>query len=394
MPVFWELDIVYDMQPRLMTGAILLGALTSLASANEATVKIACQSLAVYSASAEDAAGSTYQANFTADFTDEGDIVSLNNEWYAASGTIGYETFLYLEDTLFEVGYVAFLEVDIPRSGDSNLNFLTDFLEVENEISAQTSGSVDFGNGPEPVVASWSRAAGQNLGTVTLSLPSPSPIGDQLSFDHTFEIFQYEGKLTYTPATMIGGTVTASVDLTRAGGEGKITGAFPLRVTDSRTLERQPTQWSAPDQVTMEVLGTYEVDGVELFLDRIATRPWYAGSFFFLDGIPGTPFQDEFDLWDMFVNDPNDTDQDGIPDLTDPATVTPTEPPVLSLALTGGSLQITLTGQAGTTVNLERKDSLGGGAWSVVQSVTLANTTETVILNAPAGNSFYRATIP
>ena len=193
---------------------------------------------------------------------------------------------------------------------------------------------------------------------------------------------------------MIGGNVTASVDLTRAGGDGKITGAFPLIVTDALSLEREPTQWSAPDQVTLEVLGTYEVDGVELFLDRLGTRPWYFGSFFFLDGIPGTPFQDEFDLWDMFVNDPNDADKDGIPDLTDPATVTPTEPPVLSLGLNGDSLQITLTGTAGTTVNLEQKDSLGGGTWSVVQSVNLAGTTESVILNVPAGNSFYRATIP
>lgn|GEM_PF-803837 len=394
LPARLGLFRVYFMQPRQFSAALLAGTLSFSALANEATVTMACQSIAVFSASADDSIGSTYLAAFTADFNDQSEIASINNEWFAYSGTSNYATLLQLEDTFFEVGFTAFLEVDIPLPGDSNLNFITDFFEVDRAIDAQTAGSADFGDGPQPVSAVWSRAAGKNTGQVRLSLATPSALGDELVFEHTFEIFQYSGKFTYTAASALGGDVSGNLDLTRVGGEGKLVGGFPLILTDARSLERRPTQWTGSDQVNYEILGTHEVEEVELFLDRIATRPWYAGSFFFLDGMPGTPFQDEFDLWDIFISDPNDGDGDGIPDLTDPPTIIPSEPPSLVLSASQGSLQFTISGTAGTVVNLEQRPALSTGNWTVLQAVTLAGASETVVLNSPSENSFYQVTIP
>lgn len=369
-----------------------LGSLTNWA--NDAELTIACQSIAVYPATADDAVGSTYEGSFTSDFSDDGELISINHEWFPVSGTVGYASGLQLVDTLFEITYLAIVEADIPLSGDSNLNFITDFFEVDREVSAETSGSIDFGAGPEPVAASWSRAAGQTSGILRLSFASPSPVGDGLTFEHTFEVFQYRGAVRYTPASEIGGSVAATVDLKRVGTEGEFKGNLPMRAVDVRSLEREATQWTAADGTVFDVLGTFEVEGVELFLDRLPNRPSYVGSFFFLDGVPGTPFQDEYDLWDAFLRDPNDADGDGIPDLTDPAGAVISEPPVLSLRTEGQNLVIQLTGKVGTTVQLEQRSGLNSGSWSSVQSVTFSQATETVVVASPATDTFYRATAP
>ncbi len=362
--------------------------------ANEAEITIACQSIAVYSASAEDAIGSTYDSSFTTDFTEEGVLNSLNNEWYPVDGTVGYLSAVQLVDTLFEVTHVGLVQADIPLPGDSNLNFITDFFEVDRAVSAQTSGTIDYGDGAKPVKVTWSREAGQALGSVELSLPSPSPVGDALTFQHTFEILQYRGKLTYTPAEGIGKPVNASVNLTRLGAEGSFKGPLPMVVSDVRTLERTATQWTAADQTVFDVLGTFEVDGVELYLDKLPSRPWYAGSFFFMDGIPSTPFQDEFDLYDVFVNDPNDGDGDGIPDLTDPVSTVVPDPPTVAVHMAEAGLQFTISGSPGSTVQLEHRSALSSGSWTLLQTVTLSAASETVVLSRPSADTFYRATIP
>jgi hypothetical protein len=93
-----------------------LGSLTNWA--NDAELTIACQSIAVYPATADDAVGSTYEGSFTSDFSDDGELISINHEWFPVGGTVGYASGLQLVDTLFEVTYLAIVEADIPLRFD------------------------------------------------------------------------------------------------------------------------------------------------------------------------------------------------------------------------------------------------------------------------------------
>lgn len=365
--------------------------------ANEATLNLVCQSFAVRPAQAvPDPSGSgpaECMSEFTTDVDDQGTIRSINGEWFPYNGTLGYTSTVRLRSLESNLEWVGVIEADIPKAGDLNLNFSTDFLEVDQAVSAKTQGSVDFGMGSGPVVAEWARKAGSAQGTVTFRMPSPFEEGSELVFVHPFEVLHYRGVLAYTPAGVGSARVDASVQLKRLGADGQWTGPMPLLIRDPRTLERVKTHWLDAGQVDYEVLGSREVEGVELFLDRIANRPWYAGSLFLLDGLPSTPFQDEFDAWDVFVVDPNDINANGVPDLSDLQKSEP-KPPTVSLSGLPQALRLTVTGESGRTVRVEWSPTLVPSAWTLVRSVTLSNLPEVVPVDAVGGAGFYRVTTP
>jgi hypothetical protein len=130
-----------------------------------------------------------------------------------------------------------------------------------------------------------------------------------------------------------------------------------------------------------------------LFLDRIASRPWYAGSLFLLDGLPTTPFQDEFDVWDVFVVDPNDANANGIPDLSDPQPVAPTSPTVF-ISGPPGALRLTVKGEVGRTIRVEWSPTLSPAVWSLVRSGTLSSAPEVIPVEIGGSGGFYRVTSP
>jgi hypothetical protein len=365
--------------------------------ANEATMNLVCQSFAVRPAqSVPDPSGPGVLdciGEFTTDLDELGRFRSVNSEWFPYNGTLGYTSNIRLRNIELALEWVGVIEVDIPKAGDVNLNFITDFLEVDQAVSATTQGSVDLGLGAEPVVAQWNRMAGSAQGTLTLRMPSPFEVGTELEFLHPFEVLHYRGPLTYTPAAVGTTRVEAQVQLQRLGGQGQFTGPMPLIIRDARTLERANTHWIASGAIDYEVLGSKEVDGVELFLDRIANRPWYAGSLFLLDGQPATPFQDEFDLWDVFVVDPNDANANGIPDLSDPQPVEPTLP-TASISGPPGALRLTVRGEAGRTIRVEWSPTLSPPVWSLVRSGTLSSAPEVIPVEDGGSGGFYRVTSP
>ncbi|MCW5557341.1 MAG: hypothetical protein KIT22_05860, partial [Verrucomicrobiae bacterium] len=286
-------------------------------------------------------------------------------------------------------------EVEITLAGEKNLNFLTDFFEVDHAVNATTTGTLTLDDQERDVTVVWTREAGETAGSVRITFSSPAHQIAELTFTSAFEIFQYRGTLAYTPATEIGRTVEATIDLTRVGGDTKFTGPMPMTLTDLRTLYRESTDWTGPGGETFSVLGTTDIEGVEFPLDRLANRPWYVGSFFFLDGVPSTPFQDEYDIWDVFIFDPNDADEDGVPDLTDPDIATPGVPPSLTVTASGATLQLSITGTPGSTATLEQKATLNSGAWSVLQTITFSTAAQSVTIDPPAsGNAFYRVVAP
>ncbi len=371
--------------------------LPCLLQANEATMNLVCQSFVVRPALAvPDPSGGIAVdclGEFTTDLNNVGEFRSINGEWFPYNGTLGYTSTIRIRSIELGLEWIGVIEVDIPKAGDLNLNFITDFLEADQAVSATTHGTVDVGLGAEPVVAKWNRMAGSAEGTVTLRMPSPFEVGTELEFLHPFEVLHYRGSLTYTPAAPGTTRVEAQVQLPRLGGNGQFAGPMPLIVRDSGTLERVNTHWIGSGAVDFEVLGSKEVEGLELFLDRIANRPWYAGSLFLLDGQPATPFQDEFDLWDVFVVDPNDANANGIPDLSDPQPAAPTSPTV-SLSGPPGALRLTVTGEAGRTIRVEWSPTLSPSVWSLIRSGTLSSAPEVIPVEAGGFNGFYRVTSP
>jgi len=364
---------------------------------NEAAMNLVCQSFVVRPAQAvPDPSGGNASdciGEFTTDINDLGEFRSINGEWFPYNGTLGYTSNIRIRSVELGLEWIGVIEVDIPKAGDLNLNFITDFLEVDQAVSATTQGTVDVGLGVEPVAARWNRMAGSAEGTLTLRMPSPFEAGTDLEFLHRFEVLHYRGSLTYTPAAVGTTRVEARVQLPRLGGSGHFEGPMPLIVRDARTLERVNTHWIAAGGVDFEVLGSRDVEGVELFLDRIASRPWYAGSLFLLDGQPATPFQDEFDAWDVFVVDLNDANANGIPDLSDPQPVAPTVPTV-SLSGPPGALRLTVTGEAGRSVRVEWSPSLSSPAWSLIRSGTLSGLPEVIPVEVGGSSGFYRVTSP
>lgn len=360
--------------------------------ANEATIQIACTSIRAGDASAFDVAETSFEIRYTSDFSDT-DINSFNGEWYQFIGTVGYESVFTLENMDFGVVDVGVLDVEIPNPGDENLNFLTDFFEVERAISGQTTGAVSLGGKSQAVTAVWQRAAGETTGTVTLSFPAfPALLIGELTFTHTFEIFQYQGTLAYTPPAS-DGSMDATVNLKRVGAEGSFEGPFPLKLAEDGTIERLSTEWTNALEESFEVIGSKDIEDVDLSLARIPLRKQYAGSFFFVDGIPSTPdFQDEFDLWDVFIDDPNDADGDGLADLGDaPAAA----PPQANLVWINKTLQLSIAAPAGTRINIQQRTSLSEGDWATTQSFALGSANETIAIPVPEGGaSFWRVVVP
>ncbi|MBL9175080.1 MAG: hypothetical protein JNL10_16190, partial [Verrucomicrobiales bacterium] len=298
-----------------------------------------------------------------------------------------------LENVDFGVVDVGVLDVEIPNPGDANLNFLTDFFEVDRAVSGQTTGTVTLGGKSQAVTAVWQRTAGEATGTVTLSFPAfPSLLIGDLTFTHTFEIFQYQGTLAYTPPAA-DGRIPGTVNLNRVGADGHFSGSFPLTLAADGTLERLAAEWTNSLEEVFEVIGSKEIEDVDLSLVRVPLRKQYVGSFFFVDGVPSTPdFQDEFDLWDVFIDDPNDADGDGVADLGDaPAAA----PPVARLSWINKTLQLGIQAPAGTRVDLQQRTSLAGGDWATTQSFTLGSADETIAVPVPEGGaSFWRVVVP
>jgi hypothetical protein len=359
---------------------------------NEARMVMSCTSVSVPPVSTRQS-GQTYVLGFTT--ADDG---SINNELYQSIGNTTYESAALLLVPGFADPLVFDFTVDLPNTGDSDLNLLTDFFEVARPIASQvTSGELIFDDGMDvtrgQVTATWNRAAGSTKGTVQFRLNIDDLAIRDLRFNHPFEIFEYQGNLTYTVS---GTNINAAVDLTRQGAAtDKFTGPFHMTRRNTAELDRNESDWFGPADESFTVLSSTAIDGAELLLTRGATGTNYYGSFYFRDGIPSTPFENEFDLWDVQIFDPNDANKNHIPDLSDePGGVQPATP-VAVLTVTGGQLKLKITAKAGQPIVVEQRSDLGASNWIQVDARTLTADTEELPLTPPGtGNLFYRVRTP
>jgi hypothetical protein len=277
------------------------------------------------------------------------------------------------------------LAVEIPRNLDANQNGYADFFEVSQNLPRTITSGVfqAAGNESGTITAAWTRPQGSHTGTCTLSIVSSS-FGSLGEFQHSFELIEYTGPLAYTPQIE---EISGHLNLTRTGNPTEtLTGPFHF--------EKSPHN---PHDELLLTAGSWTnaLDEPYLYFTDLFTRyeTNYFGFVEFLDGYKPTP-QEDYWLWGLSIDDPNDTNTNGIPDFSD----TP-EPPAqtlsLSVSFANNSLLLTVTGPVGHTVQLHESSSLPATFWNTKLSITLTNNPQIIPLPLPTNNhTFWRTALP
>ena len=280
------------------------------------------------------------------------------------------------------------LFVGAPGLGDVNLDALTDFCEVAlGNTNMETSGVIGVvdsaGEHDGTVTAIWNRAGGVTTGTVSFHIEIPD-LGVDLGTTNSFEIYQYRGNLTYT-ATDKG--VSASVELARLGASGEIRGPFPLFRTDLYDLNFPAGAWTNSDHAKLAFISS-TTEGVSLSKGPLPT--YYDGLISFRDGQPALGFGSGYEVWYLDLFDPNDANQNHIPDIVEPPI--DLTPPAISITSDSNSLNLQVVGHTGQFVFVDLTTSLSPPAWTNLSSFSLTNPVQNLSLTLPAStNGFYRA---
>ncbi|TAK92944.1 MAG: hypothetical protein EPO07_18810, partial [Verrucomicrobia bacterium] len=281
---------------------LLLGFLAGLSFANlhaeTAQARLFCYSVRVH--------GATGTGGATLDLTTSPNII--NDELAPYFSTRTHYCAFVLDDGSFPIEGTMYL--DAPLGLDANDDGFDDFFDTTRGVAiTSTAGTFNTGFSTGTVTAQWIRSAGSKNGTCVLSLTDNS-FGYLGTFNHSFEILEYKGVLTYTPAAT---NVTGSLSLTRAGSALE-TLAGPAQFNKSPTipadeLELQAGGWTnAASQALTFVVATVDRD--------LIRQTNYYGVVLFDDGEPATADAD-YSLWVLSLDDANDSDHDGVPNFSD-----------------------------------------------------------------------------
>ena len=159
--------------------------------------------------------------------------------------------------------------------------------------------------------------------------------------------------------------------------------------TSEIELDRAAVTWKGPGDLDFELLGSNDIEDAPFPITHVSQR-FYAGVIVLADGDPTTPFTDEYDYFDLIIEDQNDADGDRLPDLTDSPSVAPPRP-TLATTLFEGSLRVLVTGGAPAgRVAVERSPALPAAEWSSVGEVTLDDAGKAVVnAGIPTGDRAY-----
>lgn len=289
---------------------------------------------------------------------------------------------LTLTDTTFFEEVPGNLLLELPLV-DADANGIPDFFQVEMAVGATSSGIYAIqGYGAGAVEARWSRAAGSPVGTCVLDFKM-NAFQSLAVFTHSFELWEYRGTLQYEAAES---SVSFSLQAER-------TESPPARWEGHGSLVRAPSEPQnhlvlLPGSWTNQTGEAWSFSTNHLF--RMEHSPaTYAAFFDFADGDPATTEPDYF-TWAWSVHDPNDSDQDGIPDLSDdPAEAQPSLR--LWIRRHGETLEIGVEGPPGAGCRLLTTTHLAEGPWEEILAVTLTNSTQLLLRRVPdEANRFWR----
>jgi len=272
--------------------------------------------------------------------------------------------------------------INLPAFADINGNGFNDFFESALTVGGTTSGTYSAGSEHGTVTASWARGAGSKDGSCTLHLVD-SVFGDLGSFNHRFELLEYQGPVLFTPGT---NNVTGSVNLLQTGdATSSLQGPFEFVKISTDRLLLQPGTWTNGNSQLL----TFTND----FYSR--DSPWttnYYGLIEFDDGEPNTPAPDYL-AWVLSIDDTNDANHNGIPDFSDdPAAAVAPRAPGLALVWNSTNLSFSISGDVGHLHDIQQITDLSTSNWQTLVSVTLTNDSQTVSVPLPQGRAgFWRA---
>ncbi|MDH7503255.1 MAG: hypothetical protein QHJ82_11180 [Verrucomicrobiota bacterium] len=370
-----------------LAGVVTLGAGYAMRAA-DAQMILHCSSVMLHPAKLK-VLGQTYTLSATTlmDGTIN-DEIGINEDPASAHYR---STYLMFTDPVFPDEPVPlYCDMDIADPGDSNWNGVSDFFEVDHAVTAAKSGGeVYFDDGADvytgTVDMTWDRDAASAVGTCTLRLRIPD-FGIDMTFKHAFEVFDYRGTLSYVVA---GTNIHCTVNLQRQGQEGSLKGPWELQRIDTDELSFDAASWAKESGAAIQ---WYSSTDMEYNLYRGGTRTNYFGVLATEDGMPETPATAEYQIYEVHIFDPNDSDGDKIPDLSDDSP--PPKPPTLTLLAADKKLKLRIQGEVGRRVYVEQSSLLTFQNATTLPAFTLTNATQEVELNWPTqATSFWRARI-
>jgi hypothetical protein len=344
-----------------------------LAAAGQAQMHLYCQSLRFQPALTE-SQGVKYTLDLTTDSPGatqpNGELAPLPD---GATSTHG--CFYRFSISIFAQPVYGRFALNVPNATDKNTNGIPDFFEISQPVSATTAGHFEDVAQRGDATTAWSRQAGSRNGTCLLTMD-----GYNLTFTLTFEIQELNGMLNYSPTVT---NINGSVQLVKDQNTNQIvSGQAIFEKTSTESLKLNAGSWINPSSQTLVFQEIAELNRV---------NKDYFAIFEFQDGDRGTAV-DDYALWLLKISDPNDSNRNGIPDLSDEPV---TRQPSLTLKQSKTNLLLNISGQVGQLHQIERTVILSTSQWTLATSVTLTNDPQVVPLPIPTNAiSFWRLRVP
>ena len=364
---------------------------------NTANLRMFCQSVRIEKGSA-----SALSLAYYTEFSSSENWTQPNAEFYTLledEPPTHFSYFLLTGDVFAGLsGLEGGMWITVPDHLDTDADGVPDFYQVAQGINTVTvSGKFEIYDPIDPkalvdygtVQVSWRRTAGQHRGKCDLVWASQAPPATAiipaggLRFTHDFEIIEFAGTYKYQPAET---EIEGLVNLAQVGNPARtLQGPMPMiraAFDPVNALDIPESAWTNHLGQTLVALGGY--------LDRYPEFDLqYYGPFSFYDGDLSTEDWD-YEFYYVGIEDPNDHNGNGIPDLTDPP---PAQGPTLGIGLSGGVARLTLAGQVGQTLLIQTASSLGTLDWNEVATVTLTNSSQSIPLPNHNGNTAFWRTI-
>lgn len=343
-------------------------------SANVASVRLANDSVRMLPGDCSCGFGLTWIMYFSSFYTEEPSQANGELAPQAQPADFAYWTYLVLEDPSMYAS-ATFAELNLPLTADANGNGIPAFFDVDEAVSAQTTGRyvIIWEPGYGELQLTWDRPAGSRFGSCQLYMDD-SILGLMGPFEHAFELVEFSGSLTYIPSP---DPITGSIRLAKAGAaaeslEGPV--ALIRSATDRfNRLTLVGGQWTGPSTTLS-------------YSDSLVARNSFQPSVY-RGTLQGSA--DAYPHWKLTITDPNDANGNGIPDLSDDVATAPPRRPALSLTLAGTNLLISLRGDIGHTHWLQEAATPNATNWNTIHTIVLTNDPQGVTIPWPAASPAY-----
>lgn len=300
------------------------------------------------------------------------------------TSSLGYAVFSdevspsFGESGVYRTDYVLYLNQKYNAAGtisatlpvaDTDQNGIADFLQKSKQGNVSVSGKLLRqlpSVAPEIVISGQIvRSAGNSQGTYSIGGRDPD-IGD-ITYAGNFHLVNLIGKIKYNTTNS---TATIEADMEREGGVVlKYSSSLVYYITDANTISFPPSKFSTSNQPDSSTKA--------FVLKRTGNR--YLGRLDFEDAYRGTSWPD-YTAWQLEIVDTNDSDGDGVPDLSDPPVLQ--SPPTISVQTgsqtknVGEAVSLTVEASGSGVLSYSwRKNGvpvLNGGGVSGANSATLS----------------------